>query len=50
MQNSNNNNQLPIVYFTREVTTDSLMRIYRTLGRPAIGNNVGVKVTTGMSW
>lgn len=42
-----NSNQLPVVYFTREITPDALMRIYRTLGRPAEGNNVAVKVTTG---
>lgn len=35
------------VYFTREITPDALMRIYRKLGRPAKGNNVAVKVTSG---
>lgn len=44
---SSNSNQQPIVYFTREITPDALMRIYRALGRPAKGNNVAVKVTTG---
>lgn len=44
---SSNSNQVPVVYFTREITPDALMRIYRTLGRHAGGNNVAVKVTTG---
>lgn len=35
------------VYFTHEITPDALMRIYRKLGRPAKGNNVAVKVTSG---
>lgn len=35
------------VYFTKEITPESLMRIYRSLGRKAAGQNVAVKVTTG---
>lgn len=44
---SSNSSKLPVVYFTREISPDALMRIYRTLARPATGNNVAVKVTTG---
>lgn len=38
---------LPDVYFTKEITPDALMRIYQSLGRKAEGQNVAVKVTTG---
>lgn len=41
------NDDLPKVYFTKEITPDALMRIYRSLGRKAEGKNVAVKVTTG---
>lgn len=36
-----------VVYFTTEISPDALMRIYEALGRPAEGNNVAVKVSTG---
>ena len=36
----------PIVYFTREITSDSLIKIYEKLGVDLNGN-VGVKVSTG---
>lgn len=35
------------VYFTKEISPESLMRIYQALGREAKGNNVAVKVSTG---
>ncbi len=41
------NDELPKVYFTKEITPESLMRIYQSLGREAVGQNVAVKVTTG---
>lgn len=38
---------LPKVYFTKEITSESLMRVYQALGREAKGNNVAIKVSTG---
>ena len=38
---------LPKVYLTKEITPESLMNIYRSLGREAKGNNVAIKVSTG---
>lgn len=36
----------PIVYFTKEITPDSLVKIYKALGKDLKGN-VGVKISTG---
>ena len=36
----------PIVYFTKEITSQSLIRIYEKLGRPATAK-VAVKISTG---
>ncbi len=41
------NDNLPKVFFTKEITPEALMRIYQSLGRKAEGQNVAVKVTTG---
>lgn len=38
---------LPNVYFTKDITPESLMKIYKALGREARGNNVAIKVSTG---
>ena len=38
--------QTPIVYFTKEITPESLIRIYEKLGREAKGK-VAVKISTG---
>jgi len=38
---------LPKVYFTKEITPESLMAIYQALGREAKGKNVAIKVSTG---
>lgn len=38
---------LPKVYFTKEISPGSLMRVYEALGRRAKGNNVAIKVSTG---
>jgi uncharacterized Fe-S center protein len=38
---------MPKVYFTKEITPEALMRIYEALGREAKGSNVAVKVSTG---
>jgi len=37
---------LPIVYFTKEITPQSIIRVYEALGRKATGK-VAVKMTTG---
>lgn len=34
------------VFFTKEITPDSLLRIYKALGRELRGN-IGVKISTG---
>ncbi len=36
----------PVVYMTREISPESLVRIYESLGRPATGR-VAVKISTG---
>lgn len=41
------NNDAPKVYFTKEITPEALMKVYRALGREANGNNVAIKVSTG---
>ncbi|MDE6491449.1 MAG: DUF362 domain-containing protein [Muribaculaceae bacterium] len=40
---------IPTVYHTKEITPESLIRIYEALGRKAQGNNVAVKISTGES-
>lgn len=37
------------VYFVRDITPENLIRIYEALGRPAEGNKVAVKISTGES-
>lgn len=37
------------VYFVRDITPENLIRIYEALGRPAEGNNVAIKISTGES-
>lgn len=37
----------PIVYFTRKITPESLISIYKALGVEAKGKNVAIKVSTG---
>lgn len=41
------NIDVPKVYFTKEITPEALMKVYRALGREAKGNNVAIKVSTG---
>lgn len=41
------NSDIPKVYFTKEITPESLMRIYQALGREAKGEKVAIKVSTG---
>jgi len=36
----------PVVYFTKEITPESLVKIYKALGREATGR-VAVKISTG---
>ena len=38
---------VPTVYYIKEITPESLMKIYQALGRPANGQNVAVKLSTG---
>ncbi len=40
------NSELPKVYFTREITPESLIAVYQALGREATGN-VGIKLSMG---
>lgn len=43
----NASDDAPKVYFVKDITSESLMRIYQALGREAKGENVAVKVSTG---
>lgn len=45
-QEADNNQELPTVYVTREISPESLIRIYEALGRKAEGR-VAVKISTG---
>lgn len=40
---------VPVVYYIREITPENIVRIYEALGRPANGDNVAVKISTGES-
>lgn len=42
-----NNEEKPKVYFTKEISSEALMKIYEALGRKATGKNVAVKLSTG---
>lgn len=44
---STEESDLPKVYFTKAITPEALMKIYKALGREAKGNNVAIKVSTG---
>ncbi|MCC8034826.1 MAG: DUF362 domain-containing protein [Rikenellaceae bacterium] len=44
---TNQETDMPKVYFTKEITPEALMKIYKALGREAKGNNVAIKVSTG---
>ena len=47
LQNDNGgNNMKPVVYFTKDITADSLVKIYEKLGWTPTGK-VGVKISTG---
>ena len=47
LQNNNGgNNMKPVVYFTKDITADSLVKIYEKLGWIPTGK-VGVKISTG---
>lgn len=41
------NSDTPKVYFTKEISSESLIHIYQALGREAKGNKVAIKVSTG---
>lgn len=46
MTSSNNHPTLPVVYTTKEISPDAIVRIYEALGREAKGK-VGVKISMG---
>lgn len=46
-QTTEENNDMPKVYFTKEINAEALMKIYQALGREAKGNKVAIKVSTG---
>jgi uncharacterized Fe-S center protein len=37
----------PVVYYTTDISSEGLMAIYEILNKPAAGENVGVKISTG---
>ncbi|MFV0400014.1 MAG: DUF362 domain-containing protein [Oscillospiraceae bacterium] len=37
----------PTVYYTSDISADGIMAIYEALNRPAVGENVAVKISTG---
>ena len=47
MASAQASDSLPTVYFIKEITPESLMKIYNALGRKADGTNVAIKVSTG---
>lgn len=40
--------ELPVVYYIKDITPENLVKIYKALGREATGN-VAVKISTGES-
>lgn len=40
---------LPTVYYIKDITPESLVKIYNALGRKATGNKIGVKISSGES-
>lgn len=40
---------IPTVYFIKDISPESLIKVYNALGRKAEGNNVAVKISTGES-
>lgn len=47
--NVNAGENLPTVYFIKEITPENIIKIYEALGRKAEGENVAVKISTGES-
>ena len=41
------NDDRPVVYFTSDISPEGLIAVYEALGRPAAGENVAVKISTG---
>ena len=41
------NDDRPVVYFTSDISSEGLIAVYEALGRPAAGENVAVKISTG---
>ncbi len=37
------------VYYIKDITPESLIRVYKALGREATGQNIGIKISTGES-
>ncbi len=44
-----NDDKAPVVYFIKDISPESLMKIYNALGVKAEGNRVGIKISTGES-
>ena len=40
---------IPTVYYIKDITPESIVKVYEALGRKAEGNNVGIKISTGES-
>lgn len=41
--------EVPTVYYIKDITPESIVKVYEALGRKAEGNNIGIKISTGES-
>lgn len=41
--------QIPTVYFIKDITPQSIVKVYQALGRKADGKKIGIKISTGES-
>lgn len=48
-QAETDSDSIPTVYYIKNITPQSIVKVYEALGRKAEGNNVGIKISTGES-
>lgn len=41
--------EVPTVYYIKDITPENIVKVYEALGRKAEGNNIGIKISTGES-
>ena len=41
--------EVPTVYYIKDITPENIVKVYEALGRKADGKNIGIKISTGES-